>query len=160
MISTCADPAGIEDARSHIEAGARSVGRSLAGFRLICRLDCCIAEDTDQARAMVKTMLVASLRSSYPNWQFLQPMGLVVPALVQQAIASSDRARVMATAPLLPDAFAAKLALAGTPEQVTRQVRLLAAIGIQEVVIYPMPLPGQTIEAQITAFRALLAQMP
>jgi alkanesulfonate monooxygenase SsuD/methylene tetrahydromethanopterin reductase-like flavin-dependent oxidoreductase (luciferase family) len=65
----------------------------------------------------------------------------------------------MATAPLLPDVFAEKLALAGTPEQVARQVRLLAEIGIQEIVIYPMPLPDQAIEAQITAFQAILASL-
>jgi alkanesulfonate monooxygenase SsuD/methylene tetrahydromethanopterin reductase-like flavin-dependent oxidoreductase (luciferase family) len=104
----------------------------------------------------VKPNLVASLRSSYPNWQFLRAMGLEVPEAMREAIASHDRARITAMASQLPDSFVDKLALAGTPQHVRDQVRHIAGLGIRELLIYPIPLPGQAVEEQITAFRGLV----
>jgi 5,10-methylenetetrahydromethanopterin reductase len=153
MISTFVDPRAIRYALSHVEAGAARAGRSMDDLRVLCRLDCCIDRDSQEAREAVKPMLVASLKSSYPNWQFLEPLGLTVPEAVREAIVSGERDRIAATAPLLPDTFAEALALCGTSKEVAGQVRRIVELGIGEIAINPIPLPGQRVEEQIEAFQ-------
>jgi 5,10-methylenetetrahydromethanopterin reductase len=156
LISTVADPPAIYNAIGHIAAGAQQAGRSLADLRLICRLDACIAEDSSQAKRAVKPMLAASLKSSYPNWQFLQPLELSVPNPVREAIETRDRARLASVAQLLPNEFAERLALVGTASEVANRICQIQATGIDEIVIYPVPLPRQRIEEQLLAFASLL----
>ena len=50
-----------------------------------------------------------------------------------------------ATARLIPDELVSPLAVAGTPNEVIQRIRSLGDIGIDEVMVYPVPVEHQSV---------------
>jgi alkanesulfonate monooxygenase SsuD/methylene tetrahydromethanopterin reductase-like flavin-dependent oxidoreductase (luciferase family) len=88
---------------------------------------------------------------SFPNLDFLTVSGLTIPPDLWKILESRehDYARVMAA---IPDEFVDHLGLAGTPEQCAAQIERIAALGIDHVVLAPLPVDETNVESVIEPF--------
>ncbi len=150
MISTYATPAGVQHALSQIRQGAHEAGRSPESVTVILRVDCCINEDEQAARAAVKPIIAGSLGSSYPDRAFVEAVGLTVPAELEAIIREGDEGRIWAAAALVPDEFVEHFAWAGSAEQVAAQVRRVVDLGLTHITI--LPNPPEAVGPTLTAF--------
>lgn len=139
MISTYATPAGVRHALAQIAQGAQEAGRSMEQITVVLRVDACIREDVQAARAAVKPIIAGSLGSSYPDRSFVETVGLTVPDELEAIIREGDEGRIWAAAPLVPDEFVEQFAWAGTAEQVAAQIGQVVALGVRNITILPNP---------------------
>ena len=141
IIAPYASPPGLRYALGLIEAGAQRAGRNLADLDTVARVDVCIAPERAAAVAAVKRWVALPLWSSYPNWDYLDPLpGLRVPDRVTQILASRDYGRIDEAAAYIPDEFVEHLVVAGTLDDVVRQMRAIAATGVTQITIHPVPI--------------------
>ena len=150
MISTYATPAGVQHALNQVAQGVQEAGRSFAKVTVILRVDACISENVQAARAAVKPIIAGSLGSSYPDRGFVEAVGLTIPAELEAIIREGDEGRIWAAAPLVPDEFVDHFAWAGTAEQVAAQVARVLAVGITSVTI--LPNPPEAVRPTLRAF--------
>lgn len=150
MISTYATPEGVQHALNQVAQGAQEAGRSSESVAVILRVDTCINEDVQAARAAVKPIIAGSLGSSYPDRGFVEAVGLIVPAELEAIIREGDEGRIWAAAPLVPDEFVEHFAWAGTAEQVAAQVARVVAVEISNVTI--LPNPPEAVRPTLCAF--------
>ncbi|HLI28981.1 MAG TPA: LLM class flavin-dependent oxidoreductase [Chloroflexota bacterium] len=152
------DPAFLTASRAELAAGAAEAGRDLtaAGFRVACWTPCSIQEDGRAARAAVKAHVARVLKRDLPF-----PLGPEDQAVVQRIRAEYEYYQHMVPGTrhgeLVPDALAAKFAVAGTAREVQDQLERLAASGlVDEIVIVPhAPQPAER-ERIIRAVGAML----
>jgi 5,10-methylenetetrahydromethanopterin reductase len=150
MISTYATPEGVRYALSQVAQGAREAGRLPEDVAVLLRVDACINEDVQTARAAVKPIIAGSLGSSYPDRAFVEAVGLTVPPELEAIIKEGDEERVWAAASLVPDEFVEHFAWAGPAEQIAAQVARVVEMGITQVTI--MPNPPEAVTPTLTAF--------
>ncbi|MBI1882533.1 MAG: LLM class flavin-dependent oxidoreductase [Chloroflexi bacterium] len=139
MISTYATPEGVRYALSQVAQGVKEAGRLPESVTVILRVDACIHEDVQAARAAVKPIIGGSLGSRYPDRAFVEAVGLSVPAQLEAIVRAGDEGRIWAAASLVPDEFVEQFAWAGTAEQVAAQVARVIDMGITHVTILPNP---------------------
>lgn len=140
VIAPYASPPGLRYALGLIGAGARRAGRGLADLDTVARVDVCIAPERAAAVAAAKRWVALPLWSSYPNWDYLDPLPwLRVPDRVTQILAARDYGLIDEAARYIPDEFVDDLVVAGTLDDVVRQMRAIAATGITQITIHPVP---------------------
>ncbi len=139
MISTYATPEGVRHALSQVAKGAQEARRSPESVTVILRVDACVGEDVQAARAAVKPIIAGSLGSSYPDRAFVEAVGLTVPAELEAIIREGDEERIWAAAGLVPDEFVEHFAWAGTAEKIAAQVVQMVQMGIMNITILPNP---------------------
>ncbi len=148
MIAPYASPPGLDYALGRIWEGAQD--RSV---QCIARVDICISDDDPHAaRQAVKPMIVLPLWNSYPHFAYLRPLGLEVPAALCQQLARRDYRLITRSASLVPDSFVRHLAVAGSCAEVIAQLQDIAAMGLDQITMHPIVLPGQTLPEAIRCF--------
>lgn len=148
IISSCVADASIDHTRALLAKGAAKSGRTGTAVKLASRVNICIAEAGASARQAVKPMLAALLISKKPDFSFLEPLGLTMPARLAELVETTryghDPSAILPVAHAIPDDFVEALAVAGTPDDVVRSVSRMASRGVDQLIAYPMPDPGQT----------------
>jgi alkanesulfonate monooxygenase SsuD/methylene tetrahydromethanopterin reductase-like flavin-dependent oxidoreductase (luciferase family) len=152
MISTYAEPVGIQYALSEVAKGAEVARRNLSDLDIISRVDVCISENRRKAIDAVKAMLGISLWTSYPDRTFVHAVGLEVPYQLEQIIAKRDYNLMAPNAHLIPDEFVEKFCWAGTAEEVAQKVVEVVRMGVTHIVYLPHAPTGGTIHETIRAF--------
>jgi 5,10-methylenetetrahydromethanopterin reductase len=148
MIAPYASARGLTYAMDRIHAGAKE-----RRVQIIARVDLCVSDtDPQAARQLVKPMIVLPLWNSYPNFRYLEVLGLEVPKALCAQLAKRDYGLIKPSAPLVPDAFVRHLAVAGCRAEAIDQLQEIAATGVDQITIHPLLLPGQTLPAVIRHF--------
>ena len=159
MIATYAEPKGIQHALSMIEKGAQRAGRRMEDITIISRVDACISTDRRAAIEAVKPMVGVFLWTSYPDREFVELVGLEVPAELEAIIAKRDYNLMAPNAHLIPDAFVDRLCWAGTAEDVARKVAQVVEMGIDNITFLPHPAEGSDIQETMRAFARTVRPM-
>jgi 5,10-methylenetetrahydromethanopterin reductase len=151
MIASMASPEAIRWAMGHVEAGLAGTGRSKDDIELSSMLYTSISDDGPRARYIVRRGITAALIGSFPNFDFLTVSGLTVPPDLWKILEAGehDYPKIMAA---IPDEFVDHLGLAGTPEQCAAQIERIAAVGIDEIVLAPLPVDETNVESVIEPF--------
>lgn len=148
MIAPYASQPGLDYALDRIQQGAG--GRPV---QTIARVDVCMSDrDPHAARQAVKPMIVLPLWNSYPNFGYLDVLDLNVPDSLLEQLAKRDYSLIKPSASLVPDTFVRHLAVAGSRSEVIGQLQEIAATGVDQITIYPIVLPGQTLHGVIRGF--------
>lgn len=113
---------------------------------LLSRLDVCIAEDGAAARRRMLSSAVRHLKTHSPNFHSQRLAGLDVDEELARAIAdvpySHDDDASRELEDRLPPEFVTRMFLAGTCDEVRRQLRLIVEAGVSEVIVRPVMLDG------------------
>ena len=155
MMAPYASARSLGLAMASVAEGVRRSGRQPGDVQRIARVDLCISSDAAAARRAVKPGIVLPLWTSYPRFDFLDPLGLpTVPGPLVEVLARRDYSLIGPNAHLAPDEYVRHLAVAGTLEQVTRQMVEIAGAGVDQITIKPVALPGGAVDEIIRAFAA------
>ncbi len=153
----------VTSAWSEVERGAARAGRDLKGVRRIARLNVVLSEDSEVARDAIRPWILAYLWHAYPGWSQLldyapdweermQPLKDFIAQHGGKPRNVDDRNLVLRFAPLLPESLVRRYALAGRAPEVVQQIHELEACGIDQIALYPTPLPGQSPESMLRQF--------
>lgn len=137
MIATYATPVGIKAALSRVEQGARKAGRDPKSLAVTARVDICLDDNAQAARAAVKPMILGMIKASYPNRDFVDQVGLELPPDVLAGLLERPFGDMGPVIDLLPDVFVESFAWAGTPSQIARQVAAVVDMGVDRITILP-----------------------
>ena len=134
FIGNYAREAGIAWARARLAEGTAERAAGLGELREVWRVDTCVAERSEDARAVMRARVRQLLASGYYGETFLAPIGL--SRLVGHADAPDTEIDTLVDA----------VALAGAPDEVTERIRaLVARTGVAEICYRPYAAPGQTL---------------
>ncbi len=130
-------------------AGASADARRAAGLaptpRLIARVDVSIAAERDQARRAVRYFVALPVWVSYPDWGYVEALGITLPERLRSLIARREYGDIAAAADLLPDEMVDHFAVAGTEAEVGEQLARLAR-RVDQVIIHPVAPEGSTVD--------------
>jgi alkanesulfonate monooxygenase SsuD/methylene tetrahydromethanopterin reductase-like flavin-dependent oxidoreductase (luciferase family) len=150
-------------ALAEVARGAARTGRRLESLRRIARLNVVLSDDVNAARGAVAPWVLAYLWHAYPDWSLildyspdwdsrLAPLKAFIAERGARPRNVGEREQVLRFAGLLPEGLLRRYALAGRPEDILAQLQEVAGTGVDEVAIFPTPLPGQDIEAVLHSF--------
>lgn len=131
MIATYATVDGLRHAINEVLHGARKAGRTVEGIDLMSRVDTCILPDRERARASMRTVIALMLWASFPNWGFVDHLGLRVPDTLRALIARRDYDLMHEVGAMVPDEFIDAYTWAGTAADVTQRIIALLATGVR-----------------------------
>jgi 5,10-methylenetetrahydromethanopterin reductase len=163
MLGDIASARVITAALAEVQTGAERVGRSLADIRLISRANLILSDDPAAARAPMRPWIASGMWLSYPKWDYyfnyspdwderFSPIKQFIERHGGKPRNVGDHGLMAPYTSLIPDDLVRDAALAGTVDEVARQIVEIAALGINEITLYPMPLDGQTIESVLERF--------
>lgn len=136
FVSGYATPPGIKKAVSLIAKGSKKGGRKLSDLDLILECDCSVSADRAAARRAVKKMVALTLWSSWPDYSFLDPVGLSLPAEIEAIAKRRSYSGLRRIEGLLPGEFVDAFAMAGTPLEVAQKIaRVTIECGISSFAV-------------------------
>ncbi len=152
LIGSFATPPGIAYAKPHIEAGLKASGRGWSDIRLCAWIYLSLLDRADEP-------VPDSIRRgvSFAFWSSRKVLTEMADTLAPDVTA--EFRRFIREAPheyspaimgelrrLIPRGIIDSLAVVGTARQIVERLQALEAAGIEEVVIWPFPKPGQETE--------------
>lgn len=144
VIANYATAIAISSARDNIGEGQARRAADLDPLRLCWRVDVSVAENADEARAVMRRRVEHLLRTGYYSAAFLEPLGL------------SHAAGVEPTPSIVEDVVTG-VAFAGTSAEVTDRMRpLLMGSDFDMICWRAYPVEGQTLTESITACHAAI----
>jgi 5,10-methylenetetrahydromethanopterin reductase len=163
MLGDLASPRVIAPALAEVRRGAASAGRSLAGVQLISRANLIISEDPVEARRPMRPWIAIGLWHMHPRWDYylnytpdwherLRPIKEFIERHGGKPRNVGDFNLIAQHADLISDDMVRDAALAGTVDDVVRQIVEIAGTGITHLTLYPVPVGGQTIEWVLETF--------
>ncbi|MCC6889242.1 MAG: LLM class flavin-dependent oxidoreductase [Hyphomicrobiales bacterium] len=160
MVGSFATPAGIAYAKSHIEKGLKEAGRGWSDLPLVSWLYVSLLDRADDP------VPPGVLRgTSFAFWSSRNVLAKMIDAIAPDAGAAFRtfvrEAPHEWSAPimdelrrLMPRGVIDSLAVVGTADQVVARFQALEKAGVGEVVIWPFPAAGQTVEQFIERLAA------
>jgi 5,10-methylenetetrahydromethanopterin reductase len=149
LIESFATPVGIDYAKRHLLAGLQAARRDWPDIRLCCSLRLCVLErEGDPIPDEIRRSVIAAV------WDIRQVLGGIIDQLVsyvsyefkaflREAPQDASAQAMSELRRLLPPSITESLALVGTAAQIVERLKALAAAGVQEVVLAPVPAPPQ-----------------
>jgi 5,10-methylenetetrahydromethanopterin reductase len=149
-------------ARDLLEKGAAKSGRSLSDLTFAARVNLAIAEDGKMAKDSLRAWVGAVLWDTYPGLDILFDYSPEWERDLEPFIAFirshgkprgiADYDKVLEFVDLFSEQLVTDHVLAGTPGQIAEQIKALEGIGVNEIVLFPSPLPGQSPEDVLRLF--------
>lgn len=151
LIGSFATPPGIEYAKEHIKPGLDAAGRTWKDIRVCSWLYLCVLDREDDPIPEGINRGV-----SFAFWSSRKVMTEMADQLAPDI--TDDFRKFLRDTPtdwsppvmaelrrLIPRGLLDSLALVGTAEQIVARLRALEAAGVQEIVAWPFPAPGQDL---------------
>lgn len=149
LLGNMANRAAIEDATRLVRESEHAAHRPAGSVAINLRLEACIAEDEVAALVAMKRRFAARLIVSYPQWEYLERLGVSPsPALRYAAEAKA----IDAVIDSLTDDDVRTTALVGSAAAVAHQLDVLLTPDIARVTIRPYTCAGQGFAATVEAF--------
>ena len=147
IVQALGSPVMVRSVRALLDTGAARSGRDGSAIRLHARVDVAVHPDRELARRAVLPGVVRHLRTHYPRFHSPRLAGVEIPQELTDSLAqleyTHDPAALAAVARLVPGQAVDRLAVAGTAEEVAGQLADLQRAGVAEVMVMPIPVPGQ-----------------
>lgn len=146
IIAPFASPEAIRYAADLVASGAREAG--LPAPRTVVRVDVCIAETPEAARAAVRYFVALPVWVSYPNWEYAEALGIRLPKAMRELTARRDYRDIARAGELLPPEMIDHFAVAGTEAGVSERLRELLPL-VDELIVHPVASPDVDVEGVI-----------
>lgn len=138
-----------------IRSAATAAGRDASQVQCIARLNYCVSDDGDAARDALRARVGRNIAGGYMSFADKDPK-LRMPeealALVAGVSYSAGLTPYEALVPYVTDEMVDAIALGGTEQEIIDHVISLRRSGIDNIIISPNPLPGDSIENSIRIF--------
>ena len=151
LIANTAAEAGLDFYLRRIAEGAAKGARTLCDIDINLRWEICISPGEAAALRVMRRRLAQRLINGYPNWGFLQQLGVGVTPEFETLAARRDPALLDQAADALPMDVDANV-LAGNAERVASRVAPLPRPEVTGVTIRPDACPGTGVEEVMRSF--------
>lgn len=121
-------------------------------FDIGLRVEAAIAEDDTAAFAVMRRRVASRVLAQYPHWDYLDQLGISLPAAFVALAAERGAAAAEQAAPLLPEEVVESMVLAGDPERVAAQLAKALHPRVTQLTIRPHAIRGQHVGAVIRSF--------
>jgi 5,10-methylenetetrahydromethanopterin reductase len=138
----------VEYAIGVVRHGAEGASRSLP--KIVARVDVSIDDDSASAQAAVAYFVALPLWVSFPNWTYLEAIGIQPPEAMRTLFARRDYRDIAAGSGMLPPSMISHFSIAGTRDEVRRRFADLVPL-IDQLTVHPVPAAGWTPERLVTA---------
>lgn len=163
LLGDLASPNVINNALLEVQTGARKSNRSLSDIYIGTRVNLIVSKDIKAAHDLMRPWITGDLWGVYPNWKtmftyrpewesLLQPLQEFIDDYGGRPRNVADFAMVEKYNALVTDAMVEDKALVGNVSDIVEQIVRISQTGVQEVTLYPLPLPDQSIEEILTIF--------
>jgi 5,10-methylenetetrahydromethanopterin reductase len=156
IMEACANVQEVRAFRGILDAGAKQAGRDPKSVKLVARLNTCIADNGQAARDALRPTVARLLGAARLKFTTAEAQGLTLPPELVQSVAGAAYASGFTPyLPLLPhvtDRHVTSFTLAGTVQEVKKQVLTLRKAGVDSIMVMPFAAEGTTIEDTITRF--------
>jgi 5,10-methylenetetrahydromethanopterin reductase len=163
MLGDLASPEVINKAIKEVEIGAGKAQRSLSDIYLITRVNLIISDDVKAASDIMRPWITGDLWGVFPNWksmftykpewdELLGPLKEFIDDYGGRPRNVGDFALIAKYNHLVTDEMVKDKALVGKVDDIVDQIVKIAGTGVQEVTMYPLPLPDQDIESVLSVF--------
>jgi alkanesulfonate monooxygenase SsuD/methylene tetrahydromethanopterin reductase-like flavin-dependent oxidoreductase (luciferase family) len=125
----------------------------------VARVDVCIARQREVARQAVRYFVALPVWVSYPDWGYVDALGVRLPDDMRQLIARREYSDIAAAGALLPESMLDHFAVAGAEEDVAAQLGRIAQL-VDEVIVHPVASPDWTVDAVIDGVARIWRQLP
>lgn len=143
ILGPFASPEALRYATEIAKAGAERAGRPRP--RMVARVDVCVGETSEEARDAVRYFVALPVWVSYPNWGYVEALGIRIPDELAQLTARRDYRDIAAAGRLLPPEMIDHYAIAGTESEVTERIRALLPL-VDELIVHPVATPSADVD--------------
>lgn len=131
-----------------VQTGAQSRASGAIDVDRVARVNIAISSDRRAARDAMRPGIVISMIAQQPRFWSLEQAGLRMFDELRDRVAglgyTHDPAVLAPLATLIPDEWVDAFTLAGDPDYVVSGLHRLIERGITHVMVYPVPVPGQS----------------
>jgi 5,10-methylenetetrahydromethanopterin reductase len=159
IMAPFASEQALAQASAWVRAGARQAGRTDGGPRLVARVDVCVARRRETARRAVRYFVALPVWVSYPDWSYVEAVGIALPDALRSLIARREYGDIAAAGELLPEAMIDHFAVAGTEAEAAEQLARIARC-VDEVVVHPVASEDWGIDDVIRWVARVWRQLP
>ncbi len=163
LLGDLASPEVINKALVEVRTGATKSGRTLSDLFIGTRVNLIVSTDIKAAHDLMRPWITGDLWGVYPNWTtmftyrpewdgLLQPLQKFIEEYGGRPRNVADFAMVEKYNALVTDVMVEDKALVGSVPDVVNQIVRISQTGVQEITIYPLPLPDQSIEEVLSIF--------
>lgn len=152
LIANTLEPRMLSFYMDRIQEGMNSVGRDPSNFDFGLRIEACIGDDYEAALAVMRRRMASRLVGQYPHWAYLEEHGIELPPEFVEIAAKKDPALTDQAASVMPPEVVEYTVLAGDAERVAKQLARVMRPEIKSVTIRPHAVPGESLDAVISAF--------
>ena len=163
LLGDLASPDVISKALLEVQTGVIKSKRTLPDIYIGTRVNMIVSNDKKAAHDLMRPWITGDLWGVYPNWQtmftyrpewdqLLLPLQEFIEEYGGRPRNVADFAMVEKYNGLVTDAMVEDKALVGNVTDIVEQIIKISETGIQEVTIYPLPLPNQNIEEILSIF--------
>jgi alkanesulfonate monooxygenase SsuD/methylene tetrahydromethanopterin reductase-like flavin-dependent oxidoreductase (luciferase family) len=116
---------------------------------MVVRVDVCIGRTATEARDAVKYFVTLPLWSSYPDFGYVEDVGIEVPEGTREILARRDYGAIGEAVASVPPEMIDHFSVAGTREQVLDRLGSLSHLA-DEVIIHPVRSASVDLDEVIT----------
>lgn len=135
IVAPFASPQAVTGALRRAESGAQDAGAQRP--RMVVRVDVCIGRTAAEARDAVRYFVALPLWSSYPDFAYVEDVGIRLPEAVRELLGRRDYGAIAEVGVLVPPEMIDHFSVAGTREQVLSRLNSLAPLA-DEIVVHPV----------------------
>lgn len=158
IMAPFASPQALGYAAGLVRRGAERAGRPCP--KLVARIDICFGRTTAEAREAVRYFVALPLWVSYPNWAYVQAMGVEIDsAELRSLMDQRDYRDIGLAAPLLPESMLDHFAIAGTPDEVETRLREVAPL-VDQLIVHPVAAPDWEHDRIVAEVARIWAALP
>ena len=152
LIANTVHPGMLSFYIDRVEQGLAKGGRTMADFDLGLRMEACVSADSEAAFSVMRRRMAARLIGQYPYWDYLDTLGVEMPAAFCRIAARKDEALAGEAAPFMPREVVLSTVLAGDAEQVARQLAGVLRPEVGSITVRPHCVEGESVGEVIRAF--------
>lgn len=148
----------VQEAQAFVQRvrdAATAAGREARDVECVARLNFCVSDDGKAARDALRARVGRNIAGGYMTFATEDPDLVLPPEALAKVADVPYRAGLQpyeALAPYVTDKMVDAVALGGTPGEIVDHVVALRKCGIDNVIISPNPVPGDTNERVVEMF--------
>jgi 5,10-methylenetetrahydromethanopterin reductase len=152
LVANTATQVGLDRYLRQIGEGAAKAGRRAGDIDINLRWEVCISEDEAAAQQVMRRRLAQRMINGYPNWGFLDVLGVSVPEDFKAIAAKKEPSLLEAATEALPMDIVNASVLAGDAERVARLIAPMLRSEVTGVTIRPHACPGTGVDEVMRSF--------
>jgi 5,10-methylenetetrahydromethanopterin reductase len=153
LIANTLNPTAFDFYVRQLDGGRAEAGRPVGAVDVGLRVEACIADDDEAAFAVMRRRVAARVLAQYPHWEYLDAIGITLPAAFAEIARRPDGTRAeVEAAPLMPRQVVESMVLAGNAARCAEQLARGLHPRITHLTVRPHAAPGQDVTDVIHAF--------